>query len=447
MKKKLISALLLGCMILGTLSGCGTESASSKTVEAPYYTSEEELPEDAYYIVREVDDETRYYPLLQAENTVETSLEEPTGYDPTRVTWVNADIDELQIPTMYAGDKMIYKSSTMIPEKYSLEKFFDNGYTIGVMGLSRDLSGNYRYYSGNDGNEKTSYTMSTSDATGFDSLEGVESIYLVQVGENRVTSQNVSQSGTVTGLEEGKTYECDIRQGTEKIAATLTANIHYFSSAETYIFGSFTFITPTVAQINVPSYVTTGYYSIGEAGFFRYIVEEGVTDYSNLTSADYNETIYTYDENGAVDGTTFGYVFDENGFIVPVSDENTDSNAEKTKLTYEEYMESLETEDEETENMDTASEAEEAAEEEEGVYSGTFTADEVKQYQTDGANITYMFSASNIETVEVLNFSYESKEENAVVKDGVYELKYTESNEFDGYKIVSLTEETDEVEE
>lgn len=37
---------------------------------------------------------------------------------------------------------------------------------------------------------------------------------------------------------------------------------------------------------------------------------------SKLKAKDYNKTIYTYDEDNNINGTTNGYVFDENDYLV-----------------------------------------------------------------------------------------------------------------------------------
>ena len=342
MKQRLLAILLSLMMIVlisGLIVGCGSNKESTEDmetkqsdyttpddVEPAYYTSEEELQEEMFYIVHTEKKKDKngketevnyYYPVYNAEHTFEQVVTEPAGADPTRVMWVNYNIDEGLIPTFYPGDKLIFKSSTMIPTIYSMEKFFDDGYTFGVCGLQQDLSGNYKY-SIDDGG----FVMSTSDATGFDGLKA-ESIYFVSAGDDAITSKNVSLSGTITGLDLMHSYKCDIRTGTERVDATLTANIHAFSSAENYMFGSFTFITDHIAEINIPDYITTGYYNISGAGMFRYLKKE--KSYKKLSEKDYNDTIYTYDENsGTPNGTESGLVIDENGFLVESTEETSD---------------------------------------------------------------------------------------------------------------------------
>lgn len=338
MKKKIIMAFALSMCTVALFTGCGNSgSADTQAKEITYtvpsdfsplfYSSEEELPENAFYIVHDTTDENgnpikRYFPLHDAEKSFDKAVTSPQGADANRIVWVNYNIDEGLIPTMYPGDIMIYKSSSSIPVVFQLEKFYDEGYTFGVAGLSQDLSGNYRYSSDNG-----SIVMYTSDAVGFEDLEA-ESIYFVSAEDMRISPSCISPSGTVMGLELMKQYNCDIRTGTEKISALLTANVHYFSSAENYLFGSFSFITEHIAQINIPEYAQTGYYSINGSGIYRYLKNE--TEYESLKESDYNRTIYAYEDtynNKKITGTITGLVFDENGFLV----EPTETTAEQVE--------------------------------------------------------------------------------------------------------------------
>lgn len=444
----------IGCLMMGLLiSGCGrseqqnVEEAAYLTpddVEKVCYMTEEELPNDMAYIVRTTtetikdkdgnetkQDVTKYYPIYYGiEHNCSEQATFPAGENPDRIAWVNYNIDEGYIPTMYPGDKLIYKSSTYIPVKYSLEKFFDNGYTLGAAKFEQDTSGNYRF----DKEEFGSITMSTSDAIGFSALEEIESIYLVSVGDQRVTPINMSESGTVTGLELMEKYECDIRQGTEKIDATLTCNIHMFSSAETYGFGSFTFITPHIAQLNIPDYVTTGYYNLNGIGFFRYVKEEG-TDYHDLTAEDYNQTIYQYNEDGALVGTTIGLAFDENGFLVSTGYE--EGNEEKpSTITHKTAL----------------------LPDKNGYFSGEYMFTAVGDPVTSGNNYIYTVDAVNSENQEHLVFQYTLHPgENEIKMGEEYVVMFTRpADSFDGYVISYLSPvnaeatpvepETDEIE-
>ena len=66
-------------------------------------------------------DVTKYYPIYYSiENNFTMDAEFPTGEDPDRIAWVNYNIDEGYIPTLYPGDKLIYKSLQNIVSKSSM---------------------------------------------------------------------------------------------------------------------------------------------------------------------------------------------------------------------------------------------------------------------------------------------------------------------------------------
>ena len=326
MKKRII-ALILAASSLLILGGCSNKTESQEitpdTVKPVPYNDETSLPNNAFYIVHETKKGKTYYPVYQAESSFGVPSDDQKaagtmyenanvkGFDATRVEWVNYNKDEGLIPTMQKDDYLIFKSNDTIPTEYTLEKFYDGGYTFGVMGLYQDQSKKYRYSSNN------CHVESTSDAAGFSKIEA-SSIYFVSYKDGKKTVKvepsNVSLSGTIKGLERGKTYTCDIRSGTEKLKAELTANIHYFSSAETYKFTDFDFITDHIARLSFPEYATTGYYNINGLGFFRYISDD--SDIDDLTADDYNQTIYKYDNENQIIGTTNGYVFDSNNCLV-----------------------------------------------------------------------------------------------------------------------------------
>jgi len=466
MKKHKYLLMLLTMLATVLFAACGqkqTENvAAYKTPDdfAPiYYLSEAELPNDMYYIVRtetetqvakdgtETEIEvTKYYPIYAAvEKNFTDVYESSVGFNSNRIMWVNYNVDEGLIPTMYPGDKMIYKSATYIPTKYALEKFFDNGYTLGVCGLTQDLSSNYRYYSAKKDSNKKGHTMTTSDAVGFDGLEAT-SIYFVALGElgevgtiaenatpasyERVSPVNVSLSGTIAGLKLMNVYACDIRTGTEKIAANLTCNVHYFSSAENYMFGSFSFITEHIAEIHIPDYVTTGYYNMNGVGMFRYLKDE--TDYKSLQASDYNKTIYTYNEEGRVDGTTIGLIFDQNSFLVASELIDNFESVDGMGNTYDQYIESQKN----PIKNKTVLKADEY-----GYYTGDYEFIVVSEPTISDKNNIYEIKAVNTENYEVIMLKYTQKSGKETPQENeIYTVIFTEPEGlYDGYIVSSMT--------
>jgi hypothetical protein len=228
--------------------------------------------------------------------------------DPTRFCWVKSDYDETCIPTMYENDKLIYKSINTITDGFALERFSDEGYTIGLAGLIKSNSGNYIY------NFQSGYSQPDSDTVNIDDL-GANEIYLVSVGKDRVTDENVSPTGFIKGLTKNKNYICDVRTGTISKQAAFKANIHVFVSLEQYMISKFYFSNPLYIEISLEKSMPTGYYSINGVGLFRYITSKDSERESELTAADYNIPFIAVDESGYLISTVDGYAFDENGYI------------------------------------------------------------------------------------------------------------------------------------
>ena len=67
-------------------------------------------------------------------------LEEELNYP--RSIWMDDEEDE-NIPTVTSKDKLVYVSSTDVPDSIVFERFADYGYTIGVSNLIKDMGGHY----------------------------------------------------------------------------------------------------------------------------------------------------------------------------------------------------------------------------------------------------------------------------------------------------------------
>lgn len=228
-------------------------------------------------------------------------------------TWVIDSFDEPIIPTMYAGDKFIFRSENAVVSEFQLERFEDAGYTIGLSGLQKTDSGNYMYVTGK------SYAHPDSDTANIEML-GASEIYVVAVGDNRVTEENVSKTGFITGLTKDMNYTCDIRTGTKKSAAAFRANVHVFVSMEQYNINKFYFSGSEYIEVALPDTMPTGYYSVNGFGIFRYIAAEDIEREAELTAEDYNIPFFVYDEDENIIATRDGYSFDENACITETKD-------------------------------------------------------------------------------------------------------------------------------
>lgn len=126
-----------------------------------------------------------------------------------RAIWIDSDTDN-QIPTVTSKDKLIYVSSTGVPQEIIFERFADYGYSIGISNMVPDMGGHY-YFSFADTDEddyKYSIDMK-SDAAQLAELQAITRLYLDKVGNTRVTEENISDGGTVLGLKKDKVYTCE----------------------------------------------------------------------------------------------------------------------------------------------------------------------------------------------------------------------------------------------
>ena len=289
----------------------GTEQASEPEGYAPIeYHNAQEIPEGSYCIAHTNDDgSVTYYPIYPAYGSyymVEAAAGAAVA-QPERFMWTRIGYDDSAIPTMHQGDTLVFKSADAIPEAFTFERYSDEGYTIGVAGLVKANSGNYLY------DLEKSYVNETSDTVGLKTL-GASQVYIVSAGNVRVSPSTVSATGTIKGLKRNENYYCDVRTGTESITAAFRADSHLFVSLEQYKLASFYFSAKHTIEIGMESTMPTGYYSVNNAGLFRYVAskDEGKT----LSASDYNVPFITTNAEGKLVSTIDGYAIDDDGFIV-----------------------------------------------------------------------------------------------------------------------------------
>ena len=222
--------------------------------------------------------------------------------DYPRSIWISSDEDK-QIPTLKAGDQLIFVSKDEVPESFVFERFADYGYTIGVSNLMMDQGGHY-YLPYLDVEEEYKYYIDLkSDARELTSLSEVPKLYLDQVGKEKITKEKVSDGGTVLGLTKDQTYTCEFYTGTYYQDFNLKANIHSFGSMERFISHEYTFMHSNFIAIEIPDYFVSGYYFVNGVGLFRYVTGEDEETYNGKAfdpGIDWNTPMITYNEDGTV---------------------------------------------------------------------------------------------------------------------------------------------------
>ena len=217
--KKAVRALTLGLIAVLSLSltGCGLETLTGSRKVVTSTGDVNELQDDRAYVWHNEKAEDIRKDLKKPSkkdifflcptgdiNFKKEELSEVSEHP--RSIWIGKE-DDKQIPTLTSGDRLLYVAQEM-PEQIVFERFADYGYTIGVSNLIDDGGGHY--YIEYAGADKDTYKYSIdmeSDAAALAGFENLSHLYLDQAGDVKVTEDTVSDGGTVTDLEKGKTYK------------------------------------------------------------------------------------------------------------------------------------------------------------------------------------------------------------------------------------------------
>lgn len=217
--------------------------------------------------------------------------------------WFDTKNDS-DIPTLYAGDELIYISGTNIPyEGIEWERFADYGYTIGVANLEGDQSGHYRIINNAD-DGYTSYVNPMSDAAQLMEFVNASELFIDKIGSVCVREDLVSDGGTLLGLDKDTKYVCEWYMGTYYQDFEMTANTHTFCYLEKFTTYQYQFLHSNCISITIPEWLKTGYYYVSGLGFFRYVSKNDIYQYNGKAydaGIDWNDPIILYDKNGSLE--------------------------------------------------------------------------------------------------------------------------------------------------
>ena len=258
--------------------------------------------------------------------------------------WFTSDND-MNIPTLYPGDKLVYVSSEKIPyDGIEWEHYADYGYSIGVVNMVKDKSGHYRIENENGDSSSSkdgflAFLYDKSDASVLSKYAST-SIFLNKLGDVEVRENNVSDCGVIANLEKNATYVCEWYTGTYYQDYEMTANIHPFVAFETFKTYDYEFLHSNCISITIPSWFTTGYYYVQDLGLFRYVSviydptsEYNDTSTSTITDSDsdrddieddeaesieYDTEYEDYYSDEVVDGTDEGKTLEEDDTNVTI---------------------------------------------------------------------------------------------------------------------------------
>ena len=181
-----------------------------------------------------------------------------------RVLWFGKDYG--RVPTMNRGEKIVYRSSSEFDPKFRIERFQDIGYTIGICNMMPTTTGRYFFSTA----LKDNCIDLNSSAGKLYSL-GSHNVTMEVIGDAQLRSGNISQAGTIIGLERGKTYDVDIYIGTEVMKYEFVADVRALNSMEVTEIKDFEYESNKVISFEFPDYFHSGYYLINGFGVVRYV--------------------------------------------------------------------------------------------------------------------------------------------------------------------------------
>ena len=264
--EKALAAALACAVTVTCVSGCSLftrRHGSNGDYTVSVIEDEADIPNDSYYVAKA--DGTYHKPYLGMTSYMSDSA--PYQADPMRVCWFGKDFD--RIPTMYKGEEIVYRSSQEFTPSFYLERYQDIGYTIGISGLAPAKDGRYSFST----DPRSGYIDGDSAARELFEL-GSHTATLEKIGGVQLRSGNISQAGTILGLEHGRRYKLDVYIGTEVNEYTIAADVRAFSSFEMIKLTDYEYTGGNVITVRLPKALESGYYVVCGYGMFRYIDSE-----------------------------------------------------------------------------------------------------------------------------------------------------------------------------
>lgn len=211
-------------------------------------------------------------------------------------------MDDIEIPTMYSDSLLIYKAEEggSVPGECVLERFKDEGYSIGIRGLT--FQGNKCH------TEVSGVTFYPGSSISSINIQHGNDLIIDKIDGTSITEKAVTSIGTVTGLSSGKAYTVDAYSGTTYIGGDFVADTHMFSSMERYVIDEYSMDPSNYAILSFPRDLWSGYYYVNGIGMIRYINHpKSMGDMVD----DYNVPYYITDDSGNITTNPAGAISQE----------------------------------------------------------------------------------------------------------------------------------------
>lgn len=316
-KFKKIFALALVSSLL--LTGCNsTDEKTTETKKADYINN----LEDGKYYVRHKN--LKCDEVYLGEVTFDTTSLVTSAVD-NRVIWFDENMYK-EIPTLYKGDSLIYKTSEEITETFNFERFEDFGYSIGLCGLTKTESGRYSISTDPDdnntfpGGDTDALLQLNNESVIIDTIGGDELRAPEEIDGKEIPGGPLTRCKSIKGLTKDKVYKTEIYEGTKRLEYKFAADIRIMASMEVRETSDYNFESETLMNISIPEDFNSGYYMINGMGVFRYVNGD---NYTNNT--DFNIPNETEDEQNTGDQSSGEYPYYES-----TEDSDTEENDSET---------------------------------------------------------------------------------------------------------------------
>lgn len=241
-------------LFAASATGCGTIIEKEEVEELiPEYTLEE-LPSGIFIKAGDV-----FYAPSNGNKTYK-SLPENTS--PDRILWYTDGKE--RVPGYMNGNQIVYKDTKMIPKQFVIEGFEHICDSIGVRGIRLNDAG--RYVISGDAN-----FHQTSDA--FLKLSQhlkQGTIILDNINGNSIQNRMLNKTGSLSGLEKGKSYIIGFYIGTQYYEEEVFADTEIYASKSIHTITNFDMTKNGYLVLQMPELLTPGLYDLNNMGIVNY---------------------------------------------------------------------------------------------------------------------------------------------------------------------------------
>lgn len=279
MIKRILKVFILSTAFISCLTGCSlsresTVATETDAEEATEITDINDLQSEHFYIYDNV--KQIYHPVYMKNASFKSDPEHlNTTQDNSRSIYFTDDWED--IPTYYEGNSLVYYTKNDLNENFVLERFKDEGYSIGISNLQPLASGRYFFNAHQEEDELNPYINPDSEANQLFELDH-EQVIIDNIGGATLRKGNVTDGGVIVPLKKNSTYAVDVYVGSTHHNYQLKADTRILTSMEVYQTTDYELNKSRILTINIPDEFNNGYYMINGQGVFRYVKGTSYTE-------------------------------------------------------------------------------------------------------------------------------------------------------------------------